>query len=851
MTILDNGTRNQYTATGGQTVFIYDFEIFATGDIVVYRNTTLLSFGTDYTLTGVGDDNGGTVVLTAGATAGHVYTIFRQTTPERVTDYQQSGNFLAEEINNDLDRIWAVIQELETDQSRFLQTSEITQVPLPVTLEDSITGNYLRWKDPNTIESVSATTLPDGAFVATDYHTRVTDYAALRALNTADLVNGQVVKVTNDGIAGDFIIRNSVAHGLTDNGGTIIVIDADWYAERVVNSVVNIKWFAQGDGVTDDSSAISNALNSGYSNFLFPLGTYLIELPVVVTKTGGGLNIVCEQGVVIYSNIPAPSVAITIQGTIEAGSPLLADITEGDRTLTTNEALAVGDLFRIESSENWVEVEGGQYKKSEFARVAGISGSTITLEWPLYDGYSAATTTIRRVNAPRVSVTNLSMLKDVATGVENIEGLDIIYAQSVKLDRVTVKNFTKDNIEIAECFDVTVAQCETYGAFFGGEPEGYGLAIIDCQNVNVYGGVYVGGRHGITTGGDRVCRNLVVDGVTTSSDGAKSLDTHSNQANVVVKNSDIRRGLSIFVQSAKVFGNTIRGDLQVQPVKSGGSISIYDNDGQEGTLEVATFTDVGPISSNYLSVKDNRYETSDGFAFRLNTSVQATDDWNLEKFDLKDNYFKTTDAGVTAAVFQGNLGNISIGSVNVVNNEFFSDSGKAFEIFQSAFDINNLAFNDNKCETGSSAVENTTIQMSATFATSIKACGNKFTEGVHGLLINCFSGNVFLDNNVFKDCDESFTTISTPNFTELQSGNNYEINVANGWGSFLDPRAVQDPGQQNVKRVVWRSGVPTTGTWKAGSRVYDNTPSPGGTVGWVCTASGTPGTWKTFGNIAP
>jgi hypothetical protein len=43
--------------------------------------------------------------------------------------------------------------------------------------------------------------------------------------------------------------------------------------------------------------------------------------------------------------------------------------------------------------------------------------------------------------------------------------------------------------------------------------------------------------------------------------------------------------------------------------------------------------------------------------------------------------------------------------------------------------------------------------------------------------------------------------------------------------------------------------VPTSGEWSRGSRVYDNTPSAGGTIGWVCTSSGSPGTWKTFGAI--
>ena len=38
-------------------------------------------------------------------------------------------------------------------------------------------------------------------------------------------------------------------------------------------------------------------------------------------------------------------------------------------------------------------------------------------------------------------------------------------------------------------------------------------------------------------------------------------------------------------------------------------------------------------------------------------------------------------------------------------------------------------------------------------------------------------------------------------------------------------------------------------TWGVGDIVYNSAPTAGGNIGWVCTAAGTPGTWKTFGSI--
>jgi len=49
----------------------------------------------------------------------------------------------------------------------------------------------------------------------------------------------------------------------------------------------------------------------------------------------------------------------------------------------------------------------------------------------------------------------------------------------------------------------------------------------------------------------------------------------------------------------------------------------------------------------------------------------------------------------------------------------------------------------------------------------------------------------------------------------------------------------------------YSNAAPVAGTkWAKGCIFYNNAPAAAGTIGWVCTLSGTPGTWKTFGDIA-
>lgn len=56
--------------------------------------------------------------------------------------------------------------------------------------------------------------------------------------------------------------------------------------------------------------------------------------------------------------------------------------------------------------------------------------------------------------------------------------------------------------------------------------------------------------------------------------------------------------------------------------------------------------------------------------------------------------------------------------------------------------------------------------------------------------------------------------------------------------------------RRNVEGVTTGTAAPIGGYWLRGSERVNSTPSASGTAGWVCTASGTPGTWNARANIA-
>jgi hypothetical protein len=124
MTVTTTISRNEYAGNGVQTTFTYAFEIGTSADIVVYVDGVLKALTTDYTLTGVGGEGGGTVVFLSAPANGAAVTLVRSTSRARGVDYQNAGAFRAEVVNADFDRLTRVTQELDDSLDRAVRLPE-------------------------------------------------------------------------------------------------------------------------------------------------------------------------------------------------------------------------------------------------------------------------------------------------------------------------------------------------------------------------------------------------------------------------------------------------------------------------------------------------------------------------------------------------------------------------------------------------------------------------------------------------------------------------------------------------------------------------------------------------------
>src|SRR3989338_135946 len=114
----DIAPRIQYVANGTQVQFTYPFPIFVTADLEVYLGTVKQTSG--YTVAGAGSSAGGSVTFTVAPTNGAVVTLRRRIAIQRTSDFQESGEFRAKVINDELDYQTAALQQVADDASRTI-----------------------------------------------------------------------------------------------------------------------------------------------------------------------------------------------------------------------------------------------------------------------------------------------------------------------------------------------------------------------------------------------------------------------------------------------------------------------------------------------------------------------------------------------------------------------------------------------------------------------------------------------------------------------------------------------------------------------------------------------------------
>jgi len=297
MSVTGSTTRNDYVATFGQNVFNYTFQALLSSDLKVIKSGAVLSLNTDYTVAIV-SNSGGFVTLSAPASDGDTISILLAMPIDRTTQYQNAGDFLASDVNGDMDKGYIAMNQLQTDISRAIRLKDqdpTVDMTLPVKANRA--NKFLKFDSlgrPFVASGPTAIAVGSGSYCNT-----VADMVNNSGLEVGDVATTLGYYSTYDGGGNTYKIVD-VDTGTADGGSYIDLVGIDgqakatWEGGAIIDLQYGIKRDAvfqrsgegQTDG-TDNGPALVALLATAKANnykVLFTDGIATTNTPLVMDK---------------------------------------------------------------------------------------------------------------------------------------------------------------------------------------------------------------------------------------------------------------------------------------------------------------------------------------------------------------------------------------------------------------------------------------------------------------------------------------------------------------------------------------------------------------------------------------
>lgn len=639
----------------------------------------------------------------------------------------------------------------------------------------------------------------------------------------------------NDGGSGTYSIRGKV-DGETEDGGSIIFLDNGNVAELITEGTVNVKQFgAKGDGITDDTDCIQNALNAmkDVGVLLFPNGTYIIapsnESYICMLPA---INKVEIKGESLYSTVKIKDNAGTYVAMfgIQCTNLYVHDITF-DHNCTNN----------ILTDAEYQDVSHGRYTFTNWA--VGLCDTVImeNINVLNLDGVCSVYIPYRAAGwANEVRVNNCRFV-GVQNGDENGNLLD--YDQStinVCANRVVVVNNTfKGN----SWNNPPRTAIETHS---------WRECIISNNIIDTYivGILPCGSERGIASKNYTVTNNVMTTGrcgiLPWTTDDQSTPNIAIGMENIAIVNNIIDMRPDLVPYERSVFAATTLA-----------AIHFYNHGSKHNGLKNVN------IENNIITYPvDANMPTGKNY-----TRLTGTNSWGGIYISLID------------SVYDNHLTNLSIR-----NNDIFNCPYAGIFLYKAT--LSGLIITGNR------------LHNCATYSSESTVADSSQSKKTY-VFINCLlESDAYINNNVFEDYsnpsnvvaymflndsdsspthyyhinDNVFDVVGIYNESivdYVQTGTSSKLIKFNGkapnatkprlpiqlsnTGCRVNVNGVEyikfDSGNSRWNQVAWDASYPTSGAHVKGDIVYNTSPSAEGYIGWVCTATANPGTWKGFGAI--
>jgi hypothetical protein len=299
--------RVQFTGNTGLGPFAFTFNILAAADIAVYKNATLLTTTTDYTVSLNANGTGSVTLTGAGSgtalVAADYLTIIGDLPLARTTDFTTAGDLLASALNDQLDASVVMTQQISERVDRALR-QDPNDVDGDMTIPDKATrlDKFLKFNattgNPEVTDAAglytsaginnynftgngSTTVFTLGIEPGSENNTQVYIDGVYQEKGTYT-VSGTTLTFSQapPNLSGIEVMVLEVLPSGSNSAANVTFKQAGSSTQRTVQlklqESVSVKDFgAIGDGTTDDTLAIQAAINAA-SRIYFPEGNYKI-----------------------------------------------------------------------------------------------------------------------------------------------------------------------------------------------------------------------------------------------------------------------------------------------------------------------------------------------------------------------------------------------------------------------------------------------------------------------------------------------------------------------------------------------------------------------------------------------
>jgi hypothetical protein len=383
--ISDVTRRVVYTGSAGVGPYSFTFEVLANTDIQVYKNTTLLTLTTNYTVT-INANGTGSVTLVVAATGTDTITIVGDRAIQRATDFVTGGDLFANTLNDEFDSLVIFAQQVDEKADRGLKApvTDPTDVNMVLPVKATRKGTVLAF-DSTTGDPVAGPALDSVTTViaqSANINTVATNIASVNTVagnntnvTTVAGVSGAVTTVAGisanvTSVAGNSSNINTVA-GISANVTTVAGISANVTTVAGISAnVTSVAGNSTNINAVAGNSTNINAVNANKTN--------------IDTVAGVSSNVTTVASNISSVNTAATNIAAIIDAPNQA--------TAAANSATAAAASAAAGMYSAvqDKSANYTVVAGDA---GDLIRVTTTSGAvTITLPTisTVSDGFKVA-----------------------------------------------------------------------------------------------------------------------------------------------------------------------------------------------------------------------------------------------------------------------------------------------------------------------------------------------------------------------------------------------------------------------------------------------------------------------------